>query len=243
MPAPPIYKREGDKEYILRFKPITQLAHWFLLIGMTLNFITGMALFFKFGESNIFEGLGLALGLSTSPPTAQLISWLHDWIGPILMLIAILIVLAASDKRFGLREITKVGEAWRTLVEVTKYRLGRRKDYPPTPFYHPFQVLWAWGVIVGLTLLGVSGAFLVLEKWFNMYILPPWWRGFMSLIHILGAFIFFVALPMHFLMSIFPSNWPMLVSQLLLRGYVPKEWWMVHHRAYAEEVLKKAGGV
>jgi len=243
MPALPVYKREGDKEYILRFKPITQLAHWFLLIGMTLNFITGMALFFKFGESNIFEGLGLALGLSTSPPTAQLISWLHDWIGPILMLIAILIVLAASDKRFGLREITKVGEAWRTLVEVTKYRLGRRKDYPPVPFYHPFQVLWVWAVIVGLTLLGVSGAFLTLEKWFNMYILPPWWRGFMSWIHIIGAFIFFTALPIHFLMSIFPTNWPMLVSQLLLRGYVPKEWWMAHHKAYAEEVLKKAGGV
>jgi len=243
MPAPPIYKREGGREYILRFKPTTQLGHLFLLVGMTLCFITGLAFFFKFGEYNIFEGLGLALGLPANPPTAQLISWLHDWVGPILMLIGIIIVLATSDKRFGLREITKLGEAWRTLVEIAKYRFGKRKDYPPTPFYHPLQVLWVWAVIVGLILLGVSGAFLVLEKWFNMYILPPWWRLFMSWIHIIGAFIFFVGLPIHFLMAVFPINWPMLASQLLLRGYVPKEWWMAHHKAYAEEVLKKAGGV
>ncbi|MEM3835262.1 cytochrome b/b6 domain-containing protein [Pyrobaculum sp.] len=242
MAARPLYKKEGGKEYILRFKPVTQLAHWFLLVGMTLSFITGLAMFFKFGEKNILDGLGLALGLPANPTSAQLISWLHDWIGPALMLIGVLIVLAASDKKFGLREITKVGETVNVLTEVAKYRFGRRKDYPPTPFYHPFQVLWVWGVIVGLLLLGISGLFLVLEKWFYMMILPPWWRLFMSWLHIIGAFIFFAALPIHFIMAIFPTNWPMLKSQLLLRGYVEKEWWMAHHKAYAEEAIKKAGG-
>ncbi|MGC9050477.1 cytochrome b/b6 domain-containing protein [Pyrobaculum sp.] len=239
MPAPPLYKTEGGKEYILRFKPATQLAHWFLLVGMTISFLTGLPMFFKFGEKNIFDGLGLALGLATNPSTGQLISILHDWVGPVLMLIGVLIALAVSDKKFGLREISKIGETVKVLTEVARYRFGARKDYPPTPFYHPLQVLWVWGVIIGLLLLGISGLFLVLEKWFYMQILPPWWRGFMSILHMTGAFIFFVALPMHFLMSIFPTNWPMLKSQLLLKGYVEKEWWMAHHKAYAEEVLKR----
>lgn len=238
----PIYKAEGGREYILRFKPATQLGHLFLLVGMTISFITGLPMYFKFGERNIFDLLGLALGLSAPNTSAQLIGWLHDWVGPILMLMGVLIVLAVSDKKSGLRYITKFGEAYKTLVEVSKYRFGRRKDYPPTPFYHPLQVLWVWGVIIGLSLLGVSGLFLVLEKWFYMYILPSWWRGFMSLLHIIGAFIFFAVLPVHFLIGIFPTNWPMLKSQVLLRGYVEKEWWMAHHRSYAEEVLKKTGG-
>jgi formate dehydrogenase subunit gamma len=242
MTAKPLYKVEGGREYILRFKPITQLGHLFLLIGMTLCFITGLPMFFKFGEVNIFDWLGLALGLSAPHTSQQLISWLHDWVGPILMLIGVIIVLIASDKKSGLKHITNIGEAYRVLVEIAKYRFGKRKDYPPTPFYHPWQVLWVWGVIVGLLLLGVSGLFLVLEKWFYMYILPPWWRVFMSLLHIIGAFIFFAALPIHFLIALFPTNWPMLKSQLLLRGYVEKEWWMAHHSAYTEEVLKKSGG-
>lgn len=237
----PLIKTEGGKEYVLRFKPATQIAHLFLLVGMTINFITGLPMFFKFGEVNIFEGLGAALGLSAPHTSGQLISILHDWVGPILMLIGVLIVLAASDKRAGLREITKFGEALRVLKEVAEYRLGRRKEYPPTPFYHPFQVVWVWGVILGLLLLGVSGLFLVVEKWFYMQILPPWWRGFMSLLHIFGAFIFFAALPIHFLMAIFPTNWPMLKSQLLAKGYVPIEWWMAHHKAYVEEVKKRGG--
>ena len=242
MPGYEPVKTVGGRVYILRFRPIIQVGHIFLLVGMTLCFITGLAMFFKFGETAIFAGnIGKWLGLPAETTGRQLISWLHDWVGPILMLIGILIVFAARGVRSdSIKEAIPTGKDLRELWLVFMAHLGRAKK-PKYDFYNPLQKLWILAVVTGLTLLGISGIFLVLEKWFAIQILGGSLRMVMSLLHIIGAFIFFVALPIHFLMSILPLNWPILKSQLLFRGYVELEWWKAHHPAYVERVMRKGG--
>jgi formate dehydrogenase subunit gamma len=236
-------KTVGGRVYIMRFRPIIQVGHIFLLIGMVFCFFTGLAMFFKFGETTIFAGnIGRWLGLPAETTGRQLISWLHDWIGPILMLIGIVIVVGARGIRGeSIREAMVTGRDLRELWLVFMAHLGRAKK-PKYDFYNPLQKLWILVVVIGLILLGVSGIFLVLEKWFTIQILGGNLRMLISLLHIIGAFIFFVALPIHFLMSILPLNWPILKSQLLFRGYVEFEWWRAHHPAYVERVMKKEGG-
>lgn len=57
-------KTVGGGVYILRFRPIIQVGHIFPIAGMILCFITGLAMFFKFGETVIFAGnIGRWLGL------------------------------------------------------------------------------------------------------------------------------------------------------------------------------------
>lgn len=168
-----------------------------------------------------------------------LISWLHDWIGPILMLIGILIVVGARGVRGdSIRGGYGNGEDLRDLLLVFMAYLGRAKK-PKYDFYNPLQKLWILAVVVGLTLLAISGIFLVLEKWFALKILGDNLRMIISILHIIGAFIFYVALPIHFLMAILPLNWPILKSQLLFRGYVELEWWKAHHPLYVERVTRK----
>ena len=236
-------KTVGGRVYILRFRPIIQVGHIFLLVGMTLCFITGLAMFFKFGETTIFAGnIGKWLGLPAGTTGRQLISWLHDWIGPILMLIGILIVVGARGVRGdSIREAMVTGRDLRDLLLVFMAHLGRAKK-PKYDFYNPLQKLWILAVVVGLTLLAISGIFLVLEKWFALKILGDNLRMIISILHIIGAFTFYVALPIHFLMAILPLNWPILKSQLLFRGYVELEWWKAHHPLYVERVTRKGGG-
>jgi formate dehydrogenase subunit gamma len=133
------------------------------------------------------------------------------------------------------------GRDLRDLWLVFMAHLGRAKK-PKYDFYNPLQKLWILAVVIGLTLLGISGIFLTLEKWFAIQILGDNLRMLISLLHIIGAFIFFTALPIHFLMAVLPLNWPILKSQLLFRGYVELEWWRAHHPAYVERVMKKEGG-
>lgn len=242
MPGYEPVKTVGGRVYILRFRPIIQVAHIFLLVGMTLCFITGLAMFFKFGETAIFAGnIGKWLGLPAETTGRQLISWLHDWVGPILMLICILIVFAARGVRSdSIRESIPTGKDLRDLWLIFMAHLGRAKK-PKVDFYHPLQKLWILAVAIGLILVGFSGIFLVLEKWFAIQILGGNLRMVMSILHIIGAFIFYIALPIHFLMSILPLNWSSLKSQLLFRGYVELEWWKAHHPAYVERVMRKGG--
>lgn len=236
-------KTVGGRVYIMRFRPIIQVGHIFLLIGMVFCFFTGLAMFFKFGETTIFAGnIGKWLGLPAETTGRQLISWLHDWIGPILMLIGIVIVVGARGIRGeSIREAMVTGRDLRDLWLVFMAHLGRAKK-PKYDFYNPLQKLWILAVVIGLTLLGISGIFLTLEKWFTIQILGDNLRMLISLLHIIGAFIFFTALPIHFLMAVLPLNWPILKSQLLFRGYVELEWWRAHHPAYVERVTKKEGG-
>ena len=235
---------ERAREGLIRFKPVTQVAHFFLFLGMTLCFITGLAFFFKFGETQIFAGWGRALGLPTAPPTRQLISWLHDIIGPVLILVGVVIALAASVRASSIRLALPTGEDVRVLVGIIKHRLGMSRERPKVGFYHPLQKVWVWTVVVGLILVGSTGLLLVLEKWFAMKIMSDYARGLVSLLHLIGAFMFFAALPIHFLMAVAPINWPVLKSQFLFRGYVPLHWWRYHHPAYVEQVLgeKREGG-
>lgn len=233
------------KVYILRFRRIIQVGHLFLLVGMTLCFFTGLPMFYKFGETAIFAGnVGKWLGLPAETTGRQLISWLHDIIGPLLMLIGIVIIVAARGIRSdSVREAVPTWKDIREFIKAVNFRLGRTKEYPKYGFYNPLQKLWILAVAIGLVLLGVSGIFLILEKWFAIKLLGDNLRLFMSLLHVIGAFIFFIALPIHLLFSILPTNWPILVSQLLARGYVPAEWWKAHHPAHYEEVIgKKKGG-
>jgi formate dehydrogenase gamma subunit len=232
-----IVKTIGGERHILRFRPVTQVAHFFLFLGMTLCFITGLAMFFKIGERQIFAGWGKILGLTESPPTGQLISLLHDWVGPILLLIGVVVALAFSVRGRTIRLALPTSEDVRVLSGIIKFRLGMARERPKVGFYHPLQKLWIWTVVVGLILVGVSGLFLVIEKWFEMVILSDFMRGFMSLLHIIGAFMFFLALPLHFIQGVVPINWPILKSQFTFRGYVPLSWWRFHHPAYVEEVL------
>ncbi len=237
-------KTIGGRVYIMRFRPIIQVGHIFLLVGMIFCFITGLAMFFKFGETTIFAGnIGRWLGLPAETTGRQIISWLHDWIGPILMLIGILIVVGARGvRRDSIREAMVTAKDLRDLWLVFMAYLGRAKK-PRYDFYNPLQKLWILAVVVGLALLGTSGIFLILEKWFALQILGDNLRMVMSILHIIGAFIFYVALPIHFLMAILPLNWPVLKSQLLFRGYVELEWWKAHHPAYVERIMKRGGGV
>ena len=226
---------------ILRFRPVTQVAHFFLFLGMTILFLTGLAFFFKIGERQLFAGWGKALGLPASPPTSQLISILHDLVGPILILVGIVIALAFSVRPSSIRMALPTRRDVDTLVGIIKHRLGMARERPKVGFYHPLQKLWIWTVVVGLILTGFSGAFLVIEKWFEVKILSDYWRGVMSLLHIIGAFMFYVALPLHFIIAVSPINWPILKSQFTFRGYVPLAWWRLHHPAYVEEVIGGRG--
>lgn len=222
---------------LVRFRPITQVAHFFLFLGMTLCFLTGLALFFKIGEHQLFAGWGKALGLPTNPPTRQLISWLHDIIGPLLMLVGVVIALAASVRPHTIKLALPTREDLRILSGIIKHRLGMARERPKVGFYHPLQKLWIWTVVVGLILVGSSGLLLVIEKWFAVKLMSDYVRGLMSLLHLVGAFMFFTALPIHFLMAVAPINWPVLKSQFLFRGKVPLHWWKYHHPAYVEEIL------
>ncbi len=226
---------------ILRFKPVTQVAHFFLFLGMTMLFLTGLAFFFKVGERQLFAGWGKILGLPVNPPTSQLISILHDLVGPILVLIGIVIALAFSVRPSSITMALPTRQDVETLVGIIKHRLGMARERPKVGFYHPLQKLWIWTVVVGLILTGFSGAFLVVEKWFEVKILSDYWRGVMSLIHIIGAFMFYVALPLHFIIAVSPINWPILKSQFTFKGYVPLAWWRLHHPAYVEDVMGERG--
>ncbi len=234
-----LVRRVNGEVQVLRFKPVTQVAHFFLFLGMVLCFVTGLAMFFKVDEVQIFEGLGRALGLPAYPYEQQLISVLHDWVGPILMLIGVVIALAASVRPSTIKQALIRGEDIRVFIGIVKSRLGRAPR-PKVGFYHPLQKLWIWTVVVALILLGVSGAFMVYEKWFAVQVLDDSMRQVMSILHIIGAFAFYVALPLHFIMAVAPINWPVLKSQFLFRGYVPLPWWRLHHPAYVEE-LERAG--
>ena len=226
---------------ILRFRPITQLAHLFLFSGMVLLFFTGLAFFFKIGERQLFAGWGKLLGLPTSPPTYQLISILHDIVGPLLMLVGVVIALAFSVRPASIKAAIPTREDVEVFIGIVKYRLGMQPERPKVDFYHPLQKLWIWMVVVGLALVGFSGFFLTLEKWLAVKILSDFWRGVMSLLHIIGAFLFYLGLPLHFIMAIAPINWPILKSQFTLRGYVSLSWWRHHHPAYVERVLGRKG--
>ncbi len=231
------YTKDGRKE-ILRFKPITQVAHFFLFLGMLISFITGLPMFFKLNDVPVLIGLGELLGLGTEPPTSQLISILHDIVGPVLMFIGILIALAASIRPKTIREALPTKEDIQVFMAIIRSRLGKGKR-PKVGFYHPLQKLWIWTVVIGLILLGVSGVPIAIEKWFNVRIMGDYLRGIMSLLHIIGAFMFFVALPIHFIMAIAPINWPILKSQFLFRGYVDFAWWKHHHPKYVEELERE----
>jgi formate dehydrogenase subunit gamma len=232
-----LVKRVNGETYILRFKPITQVAHFFLFLGMILCFVTGLAMFFKIDEVQVFEGLGRALGLPAHP-YEQLIGILHDWVGPILMLIGVIIALAASVRAETIRKALITAEDFRVFAAIVRSRLGRAPR-PKVGFYHPLQKVWIWTVVVALLLLGISGAFLVYEKWFAVRVLDDATRQLMSILHIIGAFAFYVALPLHFIMAIAPINWPILKSQFLFRGYVALPWWKLHHPAYLDELERK----
>jgi len=232
-------RRVGGEVLILRFKPVTQVAHIFLVIGMILSFLTGLAFFFKFGERQLFSGWGKALGLPKSPPTSQLISILHDILGPVFMLIGIVIALVFSVRASSIRMALPTRKDVSDLIWVIKNRLGLVKSRPEFDFYNPLQKIWIWTVVVGLILTGVSGIFLVVEKWFKIVVLSNYMRGFMSLLHIIGAFMFYVALPIHFIMAISPINWPILKSQFTFKGYVKLAWWRLHHPAYLRKILSE----
>lgn len=237
-------KTVNGKVYILRFRPIIQVGHLFLLVGMVLTFISGLAMFYKFGETAIFAGnIGKWLGLPAETTGRQLISWLHDIIGPILMLIGLAIIVAARGIRSdSVREAMPTWKDIRDFIQAVNFRFGRVKEYPKYGFYNPLQKFWILAVAIGLTLLGVSGFLLTLEKWLAIKLLGDSLRLLMSLLHIIGAFIFFIALPIHFLFAILPTNWPILIAQLLARGYTPAEWVKAHHPAHYEEVMGKKGG-
>lgn len=230
--------REGG---LTRFRPATQVAHFFLFLGMTLSFLTGLALFFKIGENQLFAGWGEALGLPTNPPTKQLISWLHDIIGPVLMLIGVVIALAVSVRPHTIKMALPTRGDLSILSGIVKHRLGMARDRPKVGFYHPLQKVLIWTVVVGLILVGSSGLLLVIEKWFTVKFMSDYARGLVSLLHLIGAFMFFTVLPIHFLMAVAPINWPVLKSQFFFRGRVPLHWWRYHHPAYVEQVLGKEG--
>ncbi len=235
-----LVKRINGEVHVLRFRQATQVAHLFLFLGMTICFVTGLAMFFKIDEVQIFADLGKALGLPANAPE-QLIGILHDWVGPILMLVGVIIALVVSVRPSTIRQALLTYSDIKILIDIAKSRFGKAPR-PKIGFYHPLQKIWIWTVVIGLILLGVSGFLIAIEKWFMMKIMDDVTRQVMSLLHIIGAFMFYVALPIHFIMAVAPINWPILKSQFLLKGYVPLPWWKFHHPAYVEE-LEQRGAI
>jgi cytochrome b subunit of formate dehydrogenase len=199
---------------------VDRVTHVFLVVGVSLNILTGLPLFDKevFGFLLPLWQIEFPFGLRLHILAAALLV-----VALALHLSYRLLIHKPSEIRLTMSDI-------KDFLLITKHWFGLSKDYPRLGCHHPGQKMVYWGAaVLGLVVVGTSGIILAGET-------SPLTTGAL-LLHDLAFILITAIVAGHFVLAITPSNWPVLRA-MFTDGMVPLGWAMHHHPLWAEKVAR-----
>lgn len=207
---------------VKRWNKLTRLTHWFLFIGVTAGFVSGLPVLNGVWFRPLYNVLGGEVGRE----------FIHYYLTTVVLLIAVpLVVYRAASARY---------EEWwwpswseiRQSITIALRWVGLTKKYPVIGFHHPLEKVYLMASHLGLILLGVSGIPMV------FFAISTSLKAVLLLVHDIGFLLLAVPLAGHFMLSINPVNRQALKA-IFVDGNVTAEWAAEHHPAWAEKVLAK----
>lgn len=217
---------------IVRFNLIERIQHIILFITLIMLLITGLSLTFYDSWLGKFV-IGLEGGLEGR-------GRLHNLFAFILIGLAVFhaFYITFSDK--GHREISYLKyrkKDFKDFILSFKYNFGITKQKPQFGRYNLAQKFQYWGVVLGSSLMIVTGIVLLLKVWAVAMIVPKWLWDITIIIHSYeGLLIFFVLFVWHMYdVHLSPGVFPM--SKIWLSGKISKTELMDEHPAEYEELF------
>jgi len=219
--------------FIRRWSVVDRLTHWLLLIGVTIEILSGLPLF-----SNTYFGFLLPLWTSSVVAYPLHIIAAFALVGAVAIHLVYRLIRRHSQMWMNAKD-------WNDLGAIAKHWVGLSKDYPELGFHHPGEKLIYWfGAVLGLLATGASGLILWLQPTTvggtalgGSALLAGQGQFFTLalLLHNLGFTLMTALVAGHFIFSITPGNFATLKA-MLATGTVPAGWAQEHHTEWAVRV-------
>ncbi len=205
---------------IQRFKNHERLLHWSTAISFVVLALSGLILLF--GKYVLLPILGPTLFALL----AQLGKNLHNFIGPVFLVCAVMLFITFVKNNFPRRE------DW---VWVRKFGGLFSGEHVSSDRFNAGEKAWFWIGLTGLGIVvGISG--LVLD--FPNFMQTRATMQFYHLVHVIGALIFMIAFLGHVYMGTIGVAG---AYQAMRTGYVDEQWMKEHHDLLYNDI--KAGKV
>ena len=211
----------GIEMMIRRWGAIDRLTHWLLMIGVTIEIVSGLPLF----SANWFGFL--------------VFLWHNRLLGYPLHIFAAVALMGAVGIHIGYRLIKRErSEMWLTqkdlkdLTIIGKHWFGITKEYPELGFHHPGEKFVYWfAAVLGLLSSGLSGLLMWLGPASGLFSLA-------LLVHDMGFVLMTALIAGHFLFSITPGNADVLRA-MLVTGNCRLSWAQKHHPLWARKTTQE----
>lgn len=208
---------------VLKHGEQTRMMHWVHVVAFLLLGLTGLGFYFYWeGLLNIFGG----------PANA---STVHRWTGAVFTAVPVLYILL-NFERFA-RFIDTISFIGKDDVQWLKTMGGYvpflKGDIPPQDKYNAGQKILGWLIMLGCTLLILTG----FAMWIWRHNLPAVFLQWCYDIHLWVAVIMILAVGGHFFLAAVHPRSRVEFSAMMLDGYVDAEF-SAHHNSKWFETLQ-----